>query len=410
MDTWILQKGYPLLEVTDRAEGVEITQRRHLKIPAEDPTLWRIPMQLRGRTAEGLFHTRTLAVEPNSLVAVGTPLEWLTANAGGHGFYRVGYSSRLWKSLLRNLHELDDLERFCLIDDAWALVESGEMSAPSYLDLAASYRDETEFAIWSALVGGLGAIDHHLVGQNEREKFSGLVMELIEPSLARLGWAPDPDDSDLTRQLRGLILGGAGRLARHPDYVTRSRETFEKWLSDRRAVDPEVAETCLYTVAAHGDTDTYHRLYSLYEEEESPQDKLRLLRSVTFVETEAGVDAILRAVLDKGIRNQDAAWVVGWLFRRKRTGAYAWARAEELWADIVAYVPPMTVRFLVDSIWMSDPQVADRVTAFLSETDLPHAEKATAQALERLRAYVSLRERQTPVLRAYLRELGGVPA
>jgi len=405
MDTWILQEGYPLLEVTDSAAGVEIKQRRHLKIPAEDPTLWQIPTQLRGRTPKGSFHKKTLATERKSLVSMTSPPQWITANAGGYGFYRVGYSSGLWKGLVRNLDELDDLERFCLIDDAWALVESGDMSAPSYLELAASYRDETEFAIWSAVLGGLGAMDCHLVGDSDQQQFSSLVMELIERSLARLGWEPDPEDSDLTRQLRGLLLGSAGRLARHPDYVAGSLEVFEKWLADPRAVDPEVAEASLYTVAAHGNTETYHRLYSRYEEEDSPQDKLRLLRSITFVETETSVDAILRAVLNKGIRNQDAAWVVGWLFKRKGTGAYAWEQAEELWDDIVAYVPPMTVRFLVDSVWLSDQQVAERVTAFLSETSMPHAEKATAQALERLRAYVSLKERQTPILKTYLRDL-----
>ena len=403
MDTWILQGGYPLLTVQEGSEGVAITQKRHLKISSPDSTMWKIPSQLRGKTTRGAFHTNQLLSDRRSTVTLDSPPGWMTANAGGHGFYRVSYSDRLQEGLLNHLGELDELERFCLIDDAWALVESGEMSATSYLQTAAAYRDETEFAIWSAVLGGLGTMHHHLVDKAHQSSFSNLVMDSISPTLARLGWDPHPDETDLTRQLRGLMLGSAGRLANHPDYVASSAHRFEQWLSDPRAVDPEVAQACLYTVASHGDHATYQRLFSLYEGTDAPQEKLRFLRSLTFVENETAIDAILQAVLDGAIRNQDSAWVVGWLFRRRKTGAYAWERVRQEWDDIVASLPPMVVRYLVDSVHhLSRPQTAEQVAAFLSEADLPHAEKATAQALERLRAYVLLRNRETAALNAYL--------
>ena len=402
MDTWIFQGGYPLLEVTGGPGGLEIGQRRHLRIPREDPTRWRIPMQLRGSAGSGSFHGKVLVSDRQANVEVDSPIEWVTANGGGHGFYRVGYSAPLLDGLLNRIHDLDELERFCLIDDTWALVESGDVSAASYLRLANVYRQETEFVIWSAVLGGLGAMHHHLVGESEQAGFGRLTMGLIEPTLERLGWDPHPDETDLTRQLRGLVLGSAGRLVRHPEYVTRSRELFEVWLSDPARIDPEVAQACLFTVAALGDDDTYQRLFSLYEATESPQEKVRLLRSLTFVETEGSIDATLQAVLDQRIRNQDSAWVVGWLFRRKHIGPYAWRRAQEVWDRIVSSVPPMTVRFLIDSVLLSQPEVADEVGAFLSEVRLPHAEKATTQALERLRAYVLLRERESAPLAAYL--------
>ena len=403
MDTWILQGGYPLLEVTEDSGGVRITQRRHLKVPGADQTRWQIPAQLRGQTAEDAFRLKTLVRDRRSMVATDAAPRWVIANAGGHGFYRVGYSDRLSEGLLARLVLLDDLERFCLIDDAWALVESGEMPAAAYLDMAAAYRDETEFVIWTTVLGGLGTMHHHLVGEDQESRFSALVMELIEPALTRLGWDPGPGDSDLTRQLRGLILGCAGRLVRRTDDIARSRERFEEWLSHPGQVDPEVAEACLFTVAAHGDDHTYQRLFALYQENDSPQEKLRLLRSLTYVETTSSVDATLEAVLERTIRNQDASWVVGGMFRRKDTGAYAWEKAREVWPDIVASIPPMTVRYLVDSAHnLSHPGIADQVAGFLSGADLPHAEKATAQALERLGAYVLLRERQAEALASYL--------
>ena len=405
MDAWILQGGYPLVEVREASRGIEITQRRHLKIPAADPTLWRIPVQMRGETDGGAFHAAELVTGRRAAVDIDPRPSWVTANAGGHGFYRVGYSDRLREALLARLDRLDDLERFCLVDDAWALVESGEMAATSYLGVAAAYRGESEFVVWSAVLGGLGTMHHHLVSDDYQDRFSHLVIELMGPTLTRLGWRPGSGESDLTRQLRGLVLGAAGRLARRRDYAELSAQTFEEWLSDPGRVDPEVAEACLFTVAAHGDDDTYERLFSLHQNQDSPQEKLRLLRALTFVETESAVDATLGAVLDRTIRNQDASWVVGRLFRRKRTGAYAWKRAREVWSDLVSAVPRMTARYLVDSVHLlSHPRVAGEAASFLSEADMPEAEKATAQALERLRSYVLLRQRETKPLASYLAE------
>ena len=403
MNTWIYQGGYPLVEVTEDGESVKIAQRRHLRIPAEDSTRWRIPVQLRGETDEGAFRSNQLLADHRSTARMGFRPGWIVANAGGHGFYRVRYSDRLLRALVANLGSLNDLERFCLIDDAWALVESGDIDAVSYLRLADAYRQETEFVIWTTVLGGLGTMDHHLVSEAQRSPFSDLVMELIEPALERLGWDPRPGESDLTRQLRGLILGSAGRLARNPQVVDRSREVFEEWVIHPGRIDPEVAQACLYTVAATGDHPTYERLFSLYEENDSPQEKLRFLRSITYVETHSSVDATVQAVLDRAIRTQDASWVVGGMFRRKETGAYAWKKAQEVWTDIVAALPPMTVRYLVDTAHnLSNPGIADQVAAFLEDADIPEAEKAKAQALERLRAYVLLRERQAVALGAYL--------
>ena len=403
MDTWILQRGYPLLEVAESSEGVVLAQRRHLRIAGPDQTRWQIPTQLRGATTKGAFHLKTLVSDLRSTVATDAALRWIVANAGGHGFYRVGYSARLREELLAHLDELDDLERFCLIDDAWGLVESGDQSAPSYLKMAAAFRNETEFVIWTTVLGGLGTMNHHLVDPGHQAGFSNLVMELIEPTLTRLGWNPRRGDSDLTRRLRGLMVGCAGRLVRRPEDIARSREGFEEWLADPRRVDPEVAEACLFTTAAHGDDHTYEQLFSLYKGTDSPQEKLRLLRSLIFVETESSVDATLAAVLDKTIRTQDSSWVVGGLFRRKETGPYAWRRAQTLWSDIVSTMPPMTARRLVDSIhFLSQQEIAREVAGFLSEAELPETEKATAQALERLRSYVSLRKRQTSVLATHL--------
>jgi puromycin-sensitive aminopeptidase len=46
-------------------------------------------------------------------------------NEGGHGFYRVRYSGDLLERLLGSLPDLAPIERFNLVNDAWAVTVAG---------------------------------------------------------------------------------------------------------------------------------------------------------------------------------------------------------------------------------------------------------------------------------------------
>ena len=66
-------------------------------------------------------------------------------------------------------------------------------------------------------------------------------------------------------------------------------------------------------------------------------------------------------------------------------------------------LPTMTQRRMVEGIpALSRPEVAAEVEAFFAETRLPHAAKSVAQNLERLRANVLLRQRETEAVAAFL--------
>jgi hypothetical protein len=68
-------------------------------------------------------------------------------------------------------------------------------------------------------------------------------------------------------------------------------------------------------------------------------------------------------------------------------------------------MPPLTLRRLIEGVpALSRPDVANDVQGFLAETKVSHAEKATAQNLEKLRANVMLRQRESDALSRYLRE------
>jgi len=401
MDTWILQRGFPQLEVVPSGNGIKISQRRYLTIPDEsDQTLWQVPVQTRqleNNAATEKFLLKDVETERDFESAHG-----VIVNAGGHGFYRVRYEDRLFSALVDKLSSLDDLERFMLVDDTWAFVESGQQSSTDYLRLVSAYRDETEPAIWGAVLGGVAAIGHHLVDDDHRQPFAKWVSELVGPAFSRLGWEPQAGETDLTRRLRGQLIGALGRLAEDDEVIARSRKLVELIIEDSRSIDPEIARASLFVTAAYGSETEYRRFFEQYKTTTVPHEQQRWLLALSAFDEPDLVVETVDASLDGRIRTQDSAWVIGATLGNRRNGHMAWQELRRRW-DTFVKLPTMTQRRMVEAIpALSRPEVAAEVEAFFAETPLPHAAKSVAQNLERLRANVLLKQRETEAVARFL--------
>ncbi len=108
MDTWILQPGFPQIEVDATGSGVRLRQRRFLAIPDDsDTSVWKVPVQIRGVAGGETFERRVLLDDVEMTIDLPGQVEWVVANAGGHGFYRVSYSARLFDALVAGLGEIE---------------------------------------------------------------------------------------------------------------------------------------------------------------------------------------------------------------------------------------------------------------------------------------------------------------
>ena len=291
MDTWILQGGYPRVSVRSVADGVVLEQDRFLLIPdPADSTRWKIPVLIRGSADGDPIHARVMLDTTERLIPTSGPVDWVIINAGGHGFYRSLYIGSLHVALLERLGRLDPLERFTVVDDAWAFVESGQSAATSFMGLASSFKGETEQAVWGAVLNGVGNIGHHLVTDAARNGFERWVSELLSPVADRLGWRPVEGEADLVRRLRGRVITALGCLANDPDYIERARATFEQLGEDPTAVDPEVGTASVFVCASHGDARTYGSYLARHEQAANPQEAMKYLRAMASFDNPDAVD------------------------------------------------------------------------------------------------------------------------
>ena len=401
MDTWVYQRGFPQIDVKVVPEGVQLSQRRYLAIPDEtDNTIWEVPIQLRGIVDGQPLESKVLLTEDEMVVPVEGTVGYVVANAGGHGFYRTRYSDEMFGALLDHLDALDDIERHSLVSDTWAMVRSAQVPASNFLDLVGKFGGETEHAIWSVIIGGLRALEHHALVEETRPAFEAFVRELVAPALERLGWEGDQEESDLTRKLRGDLIAAMGNLANDAAVVEKARQIAGRVLTGED-LDPEVATAALSVYSHHGGAEEYETLWAAYQRTAAPAEKVRYLRSVAGVQLEELSLSTMDKIIEGDIRTQDGFWVFARLLAGD-AGPSVWQSARSRWDLVLEAMPGMTRRRVVEGLpALSQPEVAADVKGFFAEHPIPEAARFLTQNLELLDANILLRERETPVVTEY---------
>ncbi|MEK7269014.1 MAG: M1 family metallopeptidase, partial [Nitrospirota bacterium] len=167
MNGWIFRPGYPLISVnldrsSRRSVQLIIAQQRFTYLPSsfspagpenEREQRWHVPIQIR-ITARGKTRThRMLLKEAETRLELPEGFESALVNEGGHGFYRVRYAPALLQRVLCLMPDgLAAIERFNVVNDAWAAAVAGLMPLPDYLELTARFRTDRDRNVWALLI------------------------------------------------------------------------------------------------------------------------------------------------------------------------------------------------------------------------------------------------------------------
>jgi puromycin-sensitive aminopeptidase len=221
------------------------------------------------------------------------------------------------------------------------------------------------------------------------------VRGLAAPALESLG-APDDAESDLTRNLRGLLVGLLGVLGGDVGVQARCREWFEAAAADPTAVDPELISAATSVVAATGDADTYEHMRRRFRTGATPQEQLRHLYALAEFDDEALVLSTCEFAMSSEVRTQNAPFLLRAAIANRRHGAVAWAFVRDHWGDALERFPSNTIVRMVESIThLSMPELVDDTAAFFAEHPIEQAAKTLDQLLERQRVNMRLRLRET---------------
>ena len=403
MDSWILQAGFPVVSVESAGTGqLRVSQQlfRYLREGEAPTTLWQVPVMLRsgGRAPAS---QKVLLSEAEQTINLAGGNDWVVANEGGHGFYRVRYGSDLLGRLTSNVQQnLTAIERFNLVSDTWASVVAGLSPLSDFLTLSRLFEDETDRNVWAALIGGLAYVNRAL-SPAQRPALEQLVQELVRPAHQRLGWKPAEGESELVGQLRGTLVSTLGTLGHDAAVRERARELYRQWTVDRSVIDRNLVPAIVGIVAHTGGVAEYDEFIERYRGAPTPQEEQRFLFSLAEFQHRDLVQRTADMAISDGVRTQNAPYLIGSLMHNLVGGDLAWEFAKQHWELMLERFPENSIVRLCGGVTsLATPELEADVQAFFATHHVPAAGKTLDQHLERLHVAVVFKAREAASLAA----------
>ncbi|HEY6531201.1 MAG TPA: M1 family metallopeptidase, partial [Acidimicrobiales bacterium] len=389
MDSWIFQGGFPVItvELFDDGSTVRFSQQRlgylgdlgegDAPVPADDEhgPLWSVPLIFSQRSSrDGVVTFEKVLLEGRSIdVDLVEPVEWILANTEGTGFYRVRYAPDLLAALVAHAHrDLSAIERYGLVDDVWAGVLAGDLSAHDFLDVADAFAAETDLSVWQRIVAGLGAIDR-LVDGEARDILQARIRGLVAPALGRLGDQPTQGESDRDRALRGVLFEALGTLGHDDEAVARARALLS---GEEEVSDPALLAAAVNVVAASGSAADFDDFVARMKSAANPQEEQRYLYALADFSDPHLARRLLDMTLTDEVRTQNAALLLRRALVNREQGTVAWDFVTDQWDTLNGRLPSNSIVRMLEGIRsLSMPDLAPRVFAFFEDHEVPQGDK-----------------------------------
>ena len=408
MDGWIFQPGYPLVTAELR-EGAELVlaQQRFTYLPEPTSGRWQIPVQLRIHAGKKTETRRLLFTRAEERVTCPPDTQFVVVNEGGHGFYRVRYGPLLLKRLLEEGPEiLAPIERFNLINDAWASAVAGLMPLPAYLDLTGRFTGERDKNVWALLLESFSFLNR-IIDPSHRSLLEAFVRTRVGPAAEAVGWTAQPGESELTRQLRSELIGALGRLGNDAQTQAHAAALYVTARKDPNAVDPNLLPALVSILAFTGDAARYDEFSERFKKAATPQEERRYLFALAMFRQPALLDRTLAKTLDGDIRTQDAPFMVSAVMSNVYGREQGWRFMKANWDVMDRRFPKQGLRRMCGGITaLCKPDLERDVRQFFESRNIDLGGKTLAQYLEQLRIGVSFSERYGRSLEEYVQKGG----
>ncbi|XP_051950921.1 leucyl-cystinyl aminopeptidase-like [Xyrauchen texanus] len=360
MNTWTVQKGFPLVSVKRNGTQVTLTQE-HFHLNSEntkDSSLWHIPLTYVNNSCsthsscKQVFHLK----DKTATLKLPGQVKWLKFNYRSDGFYIVHYDDEGWRvlneALSVDVNILPREDRAALINNIFALSRLGKVSFRQVLNLMEYIGNETETAPLTEALFQLAQIYRLLDKRSELSLVSRMksyIFHHFGNLMDSQSWEQEISMSKIT--LRSALLEMACSLDGH-NCTTQAKLLFDQWLASNKTKQiPSDLMRTVFKVAAQTEDgwttllDTYK--YSIYDTE-----KLKTLEALTSTRDVKKIILILQNSLDGSvIQTQEFPFVINTICRNLPGYLYAWDFVKENWDKIIKKFPVGS--YAIQSIIMS---------------------------------------------------------
>jgi aminopeptidase N len=406
---WTEQAGYPLVTVESQCDAsgarmLRLSQRRFLLSGVDpNPSRWSIPLQIRsGTVAEP---QSVLLTQDGQAIAAGRCEEPLSVNADAIGYYRVRYDQSTLDGNTKAFDRLPDADRIALLDDEWALVESGDESLPAYLVFASAMGANLDTRAWEQIARALETVEFAERGTPGHVAFTDYARSIARPAFERLGWSKRAGETPDVQQLRRTLIADLGAWG-DQQVIDEARRRFAAFVKDHAAIEPDDQALILSIVAQYCDPASFEQLHAVAKAAMDESELRRYYSALMAVRDSDLAEQAAGIALSSEIPPQAGSIRLNLIFRLAQDHpALSWAmftqNAAMLLSPFARYAPLISTQQVPQWFWSGVP-LAD-LEAWM-RAQVP-AEMATniERGLQTARFKMSERQLLLPAADAYLR-------
>ncbi|KAJ6669750.1 hypothetical protein lerEdw1_000299 [Lerista edwardsae] len=346
MNTWTVQKGFPIVTVTVKGKNIHLQQETYKKDSEmstgqgqRSKNLWHIPLTyITNNSAD--IHRVLLQTETDEF-SLPKEVEWIKFNVKMNGYYTVHYGDDGWDALIRllrkNHHALDSKDRANLINSVFQMVSAGKLSITKALDLTLYLREEIEN---TPALQGLNELStlYKLLEKRDmtdtKEQLEAYIFKLFHTLIDKQSW--DDEGTVSERMLRSSLLTFAC-VRKYQPCVDKGKEFFRKWKHSNGTLHlPSDIKTAVYAVGIQTDNEGWDFLFSKYQLPEFSTEK----NEIEFVLCRTQNKEKLQWLMDQGlqgdvIKTQELPSIVIYVGGNPDGYHLAWNFLKQNWQKLV---------------------------------------------------------------------------
>jgi puromycin-sensitive aminopeptidase len=403
MQFWTQKPGFPLVTVSEKQQGLSVSQQRFFATPVQvkDTTEWKIPLRFTQPNAKQV----PLVIDKKTMDIPSTG-EWTKLNSEEAAFVRVIYPPKQYAALGKPIAEksLGAIDRMGIIRDAFAGAKAGFLSTDQALRLLDSYKQENDYIVWSTIAGYLGAVENIVFEiPGASEKFEIYAREIFTSIAKKMGWETRKGESHTDVLLRSVVLSAAGRYG-DPEVIKHARVLFDSYVTTHQEIDANIRGTVFVLVAEHGTQKEWDALVRLYKNEPLQQEKNRLLVALTLFKNPSLIEKTLTFFLSEEVRWQDKSRFIAAVFGNSHGKKLAWECITKNWSLFEKeYKGLHGYTRLIEGIgsFASSTMLAE-IESFFTTHPAEELQLTIKQGIERIKANIAWLERDGDKISVFL--------
>ena len=337
MEQWTTKSGFPLILVSEENDKIKISQEKFSYNPENnDQSEWIVPIKYNSlinntkSKQTHLLETKEDFIQNKNITIM---------NTDSSGFYKTSYSNELFTKisnlLTDNINNFSNEERLGLISDYYTLLKSSKIDPGKYLDLIKTLNKENNPYIWKYICGSLKSIDSKLYNTDLYSKYYSFASEIFNNISIDLEWNLDKTPSETDQIMIATLIDSACYFGIE-DLKNKSSQIFKEIsFNSNDEIHPNLKRPLLFSVAYNGESNDFDKIWELYLNSNSQEEKSLYLGSLTQFKNIDKIKFLLNQVTTKNIRKHDIASVLIGVANNNLALPTAWEYLKQNWSKIL---------------------------------------------------------------------------